>query len=598
MNKMLVRMATCLPAAALMALSAGAAPWPAPRHNPENTAFSGRPAALHRQPVLRWRLASAAGSVNASYLAVGDLDGDDSSEIVTGAAPTSAGSDSGMAWAVNGQGSLVWSTPLDGYVKWASPVLLRIDGDTLPDVVVGASSWSSLFALRGFDGDTLWTALESLAQVGMNAGDLDSDGNTEIVVADYQSPRHVRCINRFGGVEWTVTTSGTTYNIPAIGHLGELRGAAFTAHAAGWRERLYFVDAEGGVIWSYLASPTREQLDLTPPELGYLPDYGYVSAILADFDGDALNEIGFGTDLNYYVLEQDGALRWKRPTGITGTGFTALLNAGGDTVSFQDHHYQVMDAAVVDLDGDGSCDVVYGLGSDWWGRQVQGEPATLEVTEVVYRNAMVARGGLDGRLLWQFDALHPCLETHGRGRMGEPVACLVGGDVVVIAGSNDGYLYAVHGSTGALLWELWGDSMTWRRGMALADLDGDGLDELIVARGGGIEAWSSLASPVVSALTGQGGVQLSWFGDSASEEWRIYRCSGAHAPQGELLATLPAGVTTLTDPAPGFWQNPGLNAYYYVVGAAGTTMSGTSNRVGEFDWALSRGRPGIRDTPD
>lgn len=582
--------ATRFAAVGFVLASAAAAQWCTSRCTARNTAFSARAAMLETTPVRRWQFVPAEGAVSGSYLAAGDLDGDGSPEIAAGSAPMGAGAENvGILWVVDRFGHQRWSAAIDGYVKWASPVMTRMDGDTLPDVVVGSSWWSTLFAFCGVDGETLWTALEGLSQVGMNGGDLDGDGMEELVVADYQSPRHVRSVDRTGQTSWTATTSGTTYNIPAIGELGGVRGTLFTAHAASWRERLYFVDPGGEVIWTYLASPTETQLQLTPPQLGYLADYGYVSAVLADFDGDGVTEVGFGTDLNYYVVEHDRALLWRQPTGIQGNGFTAVVNGGGDTVSCSDHHYQVMDAAVVDLNDDGAADVVYGLGSDWWGRQVQGDPSSLEVTEMIYRNALIARSGIDGALLWRFDARHPCIETRGIGRMGEPVACMVGGEVVVIAGSNDGYLYAVRGVDGQMLWELWGGGYLWQRGMALADLDGDGLDELVVVRRGGIEAWSSLGRPVLSVALDSNGIALAWSGDAATQAWEVYRGSRAWFAEGEaeLIATLAAATTTFTDPAVGFLANPAVNAYYRVVATAGAASSLSSNEVGEFDWDVS-----------
>ncbi len=563
--------------------------WITARHDPHNRASSERQARLVTTPVMRWRYQPTGGTVVGSYLASADLDGDGRPEVAVGSGPMGPGNEaSGRLWVIDAMGNERWSVALDGYVKWASPVMACLDADSLPDVVVGGSWWSTLFALRGTWGDTLWTALSGLCQVGMNAGDLYGDGSPEVIVGDYQSPRHVRALDRTGSVLWTLDTSGTTYTIPAIGLLGQTRGVLFTCHAPGWRERLCFVDPAGREVWSYVASPTPSQLLFTPPELGYLPDYGYTSAVLADFDGDGGNEVGFGTDLNYYVLDANGTLRWRQPTGIIGAGFTAIVNANGDTVSYVDHHYQIMDAAVADLNGDGACDVVYGLTSDWWGHAIQGDPSSLVVTRVVYRSALVARSGIDGGLMWRFDARHPPLDPWGRGRMGEPVVCRVGQEAFVIAGGNDGYLYAVRGSDGELVWEVWGEGSLWQRGMALVDLDRDGVDELVVVHGGGIEAWSSLLAPTLSISLQPEGVSLRWTGDPATQWWRVYRASSSSfgVAEAQVIATLQGASTTFTDPAVGFLLNPAANAFYRVVGITGEASSQPSNEVGEFDWGM------------
>lgn len=570
------------------ACDAACGEWPNPRQSSHNGAFSPAHAALKRTPVLRWAFEPQEGSISWSYIAVGDVDGDGFPEIVGGSGPLYEGDQQyALVYLLEHDGSLKWSSRIDGYVKWASPVLVDVDGDGLRDVVIGGSWWSSLYALRGLDGDTLWVALDGLAQVGMNAGDLDGDGLPEIVVADYQNPRMVRSVGIHGHVGWEFQTSGTTYNIPAIGVLGTHRGVLFTAHAPGVRERLYFVDPDGDEIWHYTASPSDEQLELIPDELGYLPDFGYVSAAIADFDGDGVTEVGFGTDMNYYVLEESGVLSWKEPTGILGNGFTALLNVHGDTVSFRDHHYQIYDALVADLDQDGAADVVHNVISDWWGHMLEGDPSSLEVTEVVYRSGLRARSGIDGRLLWEFEAPHVSLDVFGRGETREPVGCRCANGTLVIVGANDGYLYALDGLTGDLVWELWGEGAGWFRGMALGDLDGDGMDELIVSHGGKIEAWSEIGSPVLRAVLGQASIELSWSQvDPAVSSWFLYRDQTPFfVPNGSnLLGVLPGTQSHYSDPASGLLGVEGVNAFYRLVGQAqGGQTSAPTNPVGEWD---------------
>jgi len=574
--------------------------WKRARGTASNTAFSGEMAALSHRPVLRWSFLDDEGGISGSYISTADVDGDGAVEIVVGSRGLVEGSDQyGLVWLVESNGDLKWKSRVDGYVKWASPVMIEIDGDGLDDIVVGASWWSALFAFSGATGDTLWTSLSGLAQVGMNAGDIDGDDLPEIVVADYQNPRTVRLVNRQGTAVWPFETTGTTYNIPAIGILGSRRGTLFTSHAAGIRESLYFLDAAGGEYWRFTASPSEEQLELTPPELGYLPDYGYVSAALADFDADGENEVGFGTDLNYYVLDQFGEVIWKKPIGILSTGFTALLDDQGDTVAYLDHHYQIKDAAVVDLNGDGAADVVHNLATDWWGNQLQSDPMTREVTDLVYRNGLRARSGIDGGLLWEFNAPHSCLNPDSIGRTGEPVACVYSDGALIIAGSNDGYLYGVDGATGEIVWEIWGEFKPWDRGMALIDLDGDDLDELLVVRGNSLEAWSELRPPVLSATLVSAEVELVWGApDPAVSYWRVYR---GHEPvslmeEAELLATLPVTQMSYVDDAAGFIGVEGMNAFYAVVGVSqdGAT-SGPSNTVGEWDIEASDQRSDNRE---
>ena len=571
-------------------ISAGES-WTRPRYSTLNTACSEYNAEISSTPVRRWRFTPSEGDLRWSYISAGDVDGDGVPEIAAGSGTLyDDGEQYGLVHLVNSEGNLLWSKRIDGYVKWASPVFIDADGDDLLDIVVGASWWSSLFAFKGTTGETLWTALEGFSQVGMNAGDIDGDGFDEIVVADYQNPRHVRAIGESGDTIWTFQTSGTTYNVPAIGILGSQRGVLFTAHAPNIRERLYFIDQFGDEIWNFPASPTPEQLANAPPELGYIPDYGYVSASIADFDGDGTTEVGFGTDLNYYVIEASGVRRWKKPTGILGTGFTTLLDDLGDTVGYQNHHYQIYDALICDLNNDGASDIVHLVATDWWGTMVQNDPSSLVITNLIYRNRLRALNGINGEILWEFDSPHPCLDPYGRGRMGEPVGALIRDRPIVVASSNDGYLYGIDGTDGTLIWEIWGGGEAWFRGMAFVDIDADGCDELVVAHGAGMDAYSELNPPQVTASIANDEVYLDWdYSDPLVNTWRIYRGTDAYfdpAPE-VLIGTLSGNVTEFVDPATGYLGIEGLNAYYRIVGVgSGGEESRSSDVVGEFDREL------------
>jgi hypothetical protein len=131
----------------------------------------------------------------------------------------------------------------------------------------------------------------------------------------------------------------------------------------------------------------------------------------------------------------------------------------------------------------------------------------------------------------------------------------------------------------------------WRRGMALVDLDGDGLDELLIVHGHSLEAWSELRSPVLAATLTGNGVLLTWSSnDPAVADWAVYRSlSSVPDPStAELLAVLPAQQLEFTDTGEGYVGNEDANAFYFVVGFSDDWASSRpSNVVGEWDRELT-----------
>jgi hypothetical protein len=531
------------------------------------------------------------GPIGESYLVVGDLTGDSLPEVVFGTA-------GGWLHVVDGvTHDSLWTAEIGGYVKWGSPVLAELTGDGLLDVVVGASS-SKLCAFRGYDGYLLWTAMDTTDVVGVTVADLENDGVPEVVAGDWDSPRYVRCFNATSGVElWATQISGSMYNIPCTWDMdgNGRREIFFTAHwYAPLREFLYCLSWRGGVLWTRPSAPTAAQLANTPPELGYLPDYGYVSAAVADFDADGHMEVGRGTDLNYIVREADSSLVWKSPTGILGNGFTMDVypeSVPPDTV-YTDHHYQIFDAAVADMDGDGGADVVLGMNSDYtarWVHSSQGD--TFSVTSMIYRNRARCLRGSDGVLLWEFDGEYPTLDAYGRGWMWYPVAADLDGNgaMDVLIPSMDGHIYAVRGSDGQKLWDFSAGGYQTRRGIAIADLDGDGSGEILAGDGGGIRALGPVEAPWVSGRVVGTGVLLWWpLAGQGVDHYVVYRGAGQHINEQSAspIGTVYAPDSTYSDATPGIVGDAGTNYSWFVVAwTSAGKRSGPSNIIGEFDFS-------------
>jgi hypothetical protein len=321
-----------------------------------------------------------------------------------------------------------------------------------------------------------------------------------------------------------------------------------------------------------------------------------VSAAVADFDIDGHMEVGRGTDLNYVVREADSSLVWKSPTGILGNGFT--MNIYPETVPpetvYTDHHYQIFDAAVADMDGDGGPDVVFGMNSDYdarWVHSSQGD--TFTVTSMLYRNKSRCLRGHDGALLWEFDGEYPTLDGYGRGWMWYPIAADLDGDgsMDALILSNDGHIYAVRGSDGQKLWDFSTGGYQPRRGLAIADLDRDGNGEILSVYGGSVWALGPVEPPQISGRLAAGGVLLWWSpGGQGVNRYVVYRGAGQYINEqsADAIGTVYAPDSTYLDAAPGVVGDVGTNYSWFVVAwTSSGKRSGPSNIIGEFDFSVA-----------
>ena len=112
----------------------------------------------------------------------------------------------------------------------------------------------------------------------------------------------------------------------------------------------------------------------------------------------------------------------------------------------------------------------------------------------------------------------------GAGRCRDPIVANFDGQgsLDVVYGSEDGYLYAVEGKSGQLLWRLHVGDFGQSRGKILVDTDADGSGELIVMADNRVIKYGG---PLVGDVDGSGRVdgvdlqQISWsFGSSRESE--------------------------------------------------------------------------------
>ena len=253
---------------------------------------------------------------------------------------------------------------------FSSPVLGDLDDDGELEIVV--ASWDgNIYALNP-DGSSLpgWPVNVGGSPNSSPAlGDIDDDGELEVVIGVSNS---LRAYDADGSELWVGGTNGTVESSPAIGDLdGDGSLEIVVGDVVG---KVYaFNGTDGSPVGGSWPFATGDGITFCSPALG-------------DLDGDGQLEIVIGShDGNVYVLNADGTERWQQPTGDWVNSSPALGDINGDgnleiVVGSNDGNVYAWDAggntlagwpyttggavysspALADLDGDGLLEIVVG----------------------------------------------------------------------------------------------------------------------------------------------------------------------------------------------------------------------------------------------
>lgn len=251
-----------------------------------------------------------------SAIAVGDLDGDGSAEIV-----------------VKGNGSFLFAVGADGAPLWrsdnftsptsrGSAAIANLDGEGHAEIVYGRAVYDS-------SGTLLW---EGTGGVGMNGSgpiscvaDLDDDGRPEVIAGRtaYTFTGTVAGGDFAGEPMWTADSGGDGFCGVADFDADGAPEVVLVASST-----IYILDASDGSIIAQRAIPGGGN--------GGAPN-------IADFDGDGVPDIGTAGATRYVVVGYDGSatleLFWQAETEDDSSNRTG--------------------SSVFDFDGDGRNEVVY-----------------------------------------------------------------------------------------------------------------------------------------------------------------------------------------------------------------------------------------------
>jgi hypothetical protein len=269
----------------------------------------GQLIAFHHDGSFYWRSADARVVCAEAAPAIADLDADGHPEVFV------------RYTVVSGQtGAVVWHHECVGTGDWATDAHNPCDYTTAADLdgdhrleVVGGN-----VAYHGDTGAVLWDRTADFLDGYPAIGDLDRDGDPEVVVmhsaftpAPYQGEHFLRALNGLDGSD--------VWPAPVDVNQGRAPAADVASGAVGG----------GG-----------------PPTI-------------ANFDDDPLPEIALAGAYAFVVFEPDGTARWTAPT--------------------QDHSSRKTGSSVFDFDGDGVAEAVYN--DEYWLRVYDGRDGTVRFCE-------------------------------------------------------------------------------------------------------------------------------------------------------------------------------------------------------------------------
>ncbi len=366
---------------------------------------------------LQWRFLNSGWLLSSPALA--DLNGDGKLEIIIG-------SYNGKVYALSARGDLLWEFDTQNTV-FSSAAVASLRRGTLPSVVINSSH--ALFVLSA-NGELQWK-YEGIRQYDRNTkspavGDLDGDGNAEIVLASDKG--ELIAFSYDGRLRWRYSTAG-----PGNRGLGLAtpvivnQAGAGKAIAVGADDGcIYLLSADGKLLW-------KRDTGIGDAFPGPVPSTFTVAAAPLGPGGSDCVLAGVR---QLQAIALDGRPLWER-RGVAGVPQVSRLSAAGkfQVVTASGRRLQVIDEA-----GDPVWDYTLPQSNDFFTHcpvtadlDADMAPDLLAGTRSTYVMAFSSRG----QILWKF-------KTDDELSSSPAVADLQGdGYADVVLASRDGCLYVI-----------------------------------------------------------------------------------------------------------------------------------------------------------
>jgi len=413
-------------------------------------------------------------------LSVGDIDDDGAIEVVVG-------SWNNNITAIEGYGIKKWSYETGDSVH--SVFIGDIDDDGIGEIIAGSDD-NNIYALEG-NGSLKWT-YDTGDDVGpVYVDDIDGDGSNEVIAGRHHYSASgfygdIYALEGNGTLKWTCETSG--WGVVHLISTGDIDGDGTKEVIAGLWFNVYAIESDRTIKWEY---ETESEIET-------------VSA--GDIDGDGLDEVIAGSycpGYKIYAFEHNGKQKWVfnapwwirqvTTADIDSDGVTEVIATANDSLYV--------------LSGDGTLKWSYASGS-WMNQIATGDIDGDGIDEIVtgssYPSGRVYAFEGNGTLKWS--AYYANCHVY---------AVFVGSidcdaEEEVVAGTNcgdtpgDDMLCAFEGN-GTLKWSC---NAGWTNpgSIAIGDIDGDGVGEVIARFDGSVHAfagngtlkWTQSGGPLVS----------------------------------------------------------------------------------------------------
>jgi len=236
----------------------------------------------------------------------------------------------GFMMCVDGAGKIVWDVNLNGPATWSVAALATLDG---APVVVQCDETGAIWTFDAITGKTVGTGKVSGKPSSPAIGDIDKDGQPEVVVVTDLG--NVSAVDHTGAVLWETNISGTSQtwgtSAPVLfgASTGQIRIAAGSNDS-----QAACLDAGGNILWRHAVR-------------------GPVAATVSvgDFDQNGRADIFLITQLGVlYRFDEDGAMMWEmdmQGRSLAAGSIVDLDNDGAVEYVFctQDGHLQALNQA-------------------------------------------------------------------------------------------------------------------------------------------------------------------------------------------------------------------------------------------------------------
>jgi outer membrane protein assembly factor BamB len=387
-------------------------------------------------------------------------------------------------YALNAEnGTLLWKYDIGGCSD-AAPVIYDVDGDGKLDVILHSSCVPYMFCFNGEDGSLKWKIHTRATDSPPSVADIDNDGKAEIFGGDFGG--FVFCLNGFDGSMIWETLVDSNFVVQTEPVLSDLDGdanldlciATYNLIDTNFNSKCFiaaYKTNDGSLLWK-----SKENTFSI-----------YHGPTIADVDADSKPEVIISdySGTLYCLNGEDGSTAWK--------------------FKFPQGTYSGTPTTIADLDNNGNYEIIY-FCDDRLG---------------------VLSG--DGKLLWAHRMLFGSYTFRGA------IVTDVDGDTKldIVYGNNSGWLTAINGQNGGLIWnlnfeEIYGKRFDLLHGPLAADFNKDGALDIFFVGG-----WAEF--PDVQKNYGR--AYMITAGKGKGPDWLMFRRDATRN------AVLPIEITSIDD---------------------------------------------------